>query len=72
MSSDCREALFLHLPSAVCPSEYQDVCEDQTQRMVLKGLKMAAAFVGNSTAIQEIFKRVAEYFTVLFRLEKRP
>lgn len=25
-----------------------------------KGLKMAVAFVGNSTAIQEMFKRVAE------------
>jgi len=29
-----------------------------------KGLKMAVAFAGNSTAIQEMFKRVAEYFTV--------
>merc|ERR1712050_703668 len=28
-----------------------------------KGLKMAVAFAGNSTAIQEMFKRVAEYFT---------
>merc|ERR1712139_533582 len=28
-----------------------------------KGLKMAVAFLGNSTAIQELFKRVAEYFT---------
>jgi len=30
-----------------------------------KGLKMAVAFAGNSTAIQEMFKRVAEYFTAI-------
>merc|ERR1711870_169805 len=28
---------------------------------------MAATFIGNSTAIQEMFKRVAEYFTAMFR-----
>ena len=32
-----------------------------------KGLKMAVCFLGNSTAIQEMFKRVAEYFTAMFR-----
>merc|ERR1719333_1859062 len=32
-----------------------------------KGLKMAVAFAGNSTAIQEMFKRVAEYLTAMFR-----
>ncbi len=32
-----------------------------------KGLKMAATFVGNSTAIQEMFKRVSEQFTAMFR-----
>merc|ERR1719217_1514675 len=32
-----------------------------------KGLKMAACFVGNTTAIQEMFKRVAEQFTGMFR-----
>merc|ERR1712061_632552 len=32
-----------------------------------KGLKMAVGFLGNSTAIQEMFKRVAEYFTGMFR-----
>ena len=29
--------------------------------------KMAVTFIGNSTAIQEMFKRVAEQFTVMFR-----
>eukprot|EP00091_Calanus_sinicus_P007481 TRINITY_DN1854_c0_g1_i6.p1 TRINITY_DN1854_c0_g1~~TRINITY_DN1854_c0_g1_i6.p1 ORF type:complete len:232 (-),score=88.17 TRINITY_DN1854_c0_g1_i6:48-743(-) len=32
-----------------------------------KGLPMAATFIGNSTAIQEIFKRIAEQFTAMFR-----
>jgi hypothetical protein len=32
-----------------------------------KGLRMAATFVGNSTAIQEMFKRVSEQFTAMFR-----
>merc|ERR1711998_434126 len=32
-----------------------------------KGLKMASCFIGNSTAIQELWKRVSEYFTGMFR-----
>ena len=28
-----------------------------------RGLKMSATFIGNSTAIQELFKRIAEQFT---------
>ncbi|ORX87635.1 alpha-beta tubulin [Basidiobolus meristosporus CBS 931.73] len=32
-----------------------------------KGLKMAVTFLGNSTAIQELFKRVNEQFTAMFR-----
>jgi tubulin beta len=32
-----------------------------------KGLKMSTTFIGNSTAIQEMFKRVAEQFTAMFR-----
>jgi tubulin beta len=32
-----------------------------------KGLKLAATFVGNTTAIQELFKRVGEQFTSMFR-----
>ncbi|KAI5456856.1 tubulin beta chain [Mariannaea sp. PMI_226] len=31
------------------------------------GLKMSSTFVGNSTAIQEIFKRVGEQFSAMFR-----
>ena len=31
------------------------------------GLKMAATFIGTSTAIQELFKRVSEQFTAMFR-----
>eukprot|EP00091_Calanus_sinicus_P017644 TRINITY_DN3815_c0_g1_i1.p1 TRINITY_DN3815_c0_g1~~TRINITY_DN3815_c0_g1_i1.p1 ORF type:complete len:180 (-),score=48.76 TRINITY_DN3815_c0_g1_i1:123-605(-) len=32
-----------------------------------RGLKMAATFIGNSTAIQELFKRIGEQFTAMFR-----
>lgn len=32
-----------------------------------KGLKIASTFVGNSTAIQEIFRRVGEQFSAMFR-----
>merc|ERR1712183_548548 len=32
-----------------------------------KGSKMAGAFIGNTTAIQEMFKRVAEFFQAMFR-----
>merc|ERR1712032_1172585 len=31
------------------------------------GLKMSSTFIGNSTAIQEMFKRVSEQFTAMFR-----
>ncbi|XP_036983295.2 tubulin beta chain-like [Artibeus jamaicensis] len=32
-----------------------------------RGLKMSATFIGNSTAIQEPFKRISEQFTIMFR-----
>nr|AJQ24570.1 beta-tubulin TubP [Atkinsonella hypoxylon] len=32
-----------------------------------KGLKMASTFIGNSTAIQDIFKRVGDQFAAMFR-----
>ena len=32
-----------------------------------KGLKMSATFIGNSTSIQEVFKRIGEQFTAMFR-----
>jgi len=32
-----------------------------------KGLKMSTTFIGNTTAIQEVWKRVSEQFTAMFR-----
>ncbi|RAR07052.1 tubulin beta chain [Stemphylium lycopersici] len=32
-----------------------------------RGLKMSSTFVGNSTSIQELFKRVGDQFTAMFR-----
>jgi tubulin beta len=32
-----------------------------------KGLKMSSAFIGNSTSIKELFKRVSDQFSTMFR-----
>nr|XP_057937425.1 tubulin beta chain-like isoform X2 [Doryrhamphus excisus] len=32
-----------------------------------RGLKVAVTFIGNSTAIQELFKRISDQFTAMFR-----
>ena len=32
-----------------------------------RGLKMAVTFLGNSTAIQELFKRISDQFTAMFK-----
>ncbi|KAG7164652.1 Tubulin beta-1 chain-like 7 [Homarus americanus] len=32
-----------------------------------RGIKMASTFIGNSTAIQELFKRISEQFTAMFK-----
>ncbi|KAG0231911.1 Tubulin beta-4B chain [Actinomortierella wolfii] len=32
-----------------------------------RGLKMSVTFIGNSTAIQELFKRISDQFTAMFR-----
>ena len=32
-----------------------------------KGLSMSSMFIGNSTSIQEMFRRVSEQFTAMFR-----
>ena len=32
-----------------------------------RGLKMSTTFIGNSTAIQELFKRISEQFTAMFQ-----
>jgi len=32
-----------------------------------QGLKMAVTFLGNSTAIQELFRRVGDQFTAMFK-----
>ena len=32
-----------------------------------RGLKMSATFIGNSTSIQELFRRISEQFTAMFK-----
>merc|ERR1712162_60855 len=46
---------------------YLTACAIFRGRMSTKGLKMSVAFIGNSTAIQEVFKRISEQFTGMFR-----
>uniref|UniRef100_A0A914V0X6 Tubulin beta chain n=1 Tax=Plectus sambesii TaxID=2011161 RepID=A0A914V0X6_9BILA len=36
-------------------------------RVPPKGLKTSGTFIGNNTAIQDLFKRISEQFTVMFR-----
>merc|ERR1719391_796140 len=45
------------------PNNIKSSCCDIPPR----GLKMSATFIGNTTAIQDMFKRVAEQFTAMFR-----
>ena len=33
----------------------------------IAGLKMAGTFIGNTTAIQELFRRISEQFSAMFR-----
>ena len=54
----CHRRLCTRLPNNVKAS----VCD-----IPPKGLKMAVTFLGNTTAIQEMFKRVSEQFTAMFR-----
>ncbi|KAI8431683.1 hypothetical protein MSG28_016157 [Choristoneura fumiferana] len=72
-----------HLVSMFSPGNMMTACDPRhgrylTVAAIFRGrmsmkevdeqmLTMAATFVGNSTAIQEIFKRISEQFTVMFR-----
>ena len=51
-------ALFSRIPNNIKTA----VCD-----IPPRGLKMSATFIGNSTAIQELFKRISEQFTAMFR-----
>jgi len=53
-------------PPPAHPSFPRSICD-----IPPRGLKLAATFVGNSTAIQEMFKRVSEQFTAMFRRKAR-
>ena len=54
--------MSLHLPPLTLRLTNPQVCD-----IPPKGLKMSATFLGNTTAIQEMFKRVSEQFTAMFR-----
>ncbi|KAI8003910.1 hypothetical protein LOK49_LG08G01579 [Camellia lanceoleosa] len=44
-----------------------NACEELKILQKPMGLKMASTFIGNSTSIQEMFRRVSEQFTAMFR-----
>ncbi|RWW87820.1 hypothetical protein BHE74_00003333 [Ensete ventricosum] len=44
-----------------------DICFRTLKLTTPTCLKMSSTFVGNSTAIQEMFRRVSEQFTLMFR-----
>ncbi|KAF4316778.1 hypothetical protein BBO99_00008462 [Phytophthora kernoviae] len=52
---------------SVCPSPKVSDTVVEPYNATLSGLKMSTTFIGNSTAIQEMFKRVSEQFTAMFR-----
>merc|ERR1739842_149266 len=45
------------------PNNVKTACCDIPPR----GLKMSSTFIGNTTSIQSLFKRVGEQFTAMFR-----
>ena len=58
LSSFLRSAFVEWIPNNVKTA----VCD-----VAPHGLSMASTFIGNTTAIQEIFKRISEQFTAMFR-----
>ncbi|XP_023567830.1 tubulin beta-2B chain-like [Octodon degus] len=55
---------FSVMPS---PKVSDTVVEPYNATLSVHHLKMSATFIGNSTAIQELFKRISEQFTAMFR-----
>ena len=68
---------FLSLPSRLCiffliySTYFVEWIPNNVKTAVCdippRGLKMSSTFIGNSTAIQELFKRIGEQFTAMFR-----
>lgn len=61
-----RVGALFHMPTCVLrriPNNVKTaVCD-----IPPKGLKMSVTFIGNSTAVQELFKRVSDQFTAMFK-----
>ena len=60
-----------HFNRSLSPSHFVEWIPNNIKSSICdippSGLKMSGTFVGNSTAIQEMFKRVGEQFTAMFR-----
>jgi hypothetical protein len=72
VSSGTVSALYCWLPRDVRGANPVEWIPNNVKTAVCdippRGLKMSATFIGNSTAIQELFKRISEQFTAMFRL----
>ncbi|UKZ77889.1 hypothetical protein TrVFT333_005617 [Trichoderma virens FT-333] len=71
-ASDFRNGRYLTCSTIFRGKVAMKEVEDQMRSIQNKnstyfGLKISSTFVGNSTAIQEIFRRVGEQFTAMFR-----
>jgi tubulin beta len=66
-SSNCTKYPFLALTYFSVVEWIPNNVLTATCSVPPQGLKMSATFIGNSTSIQELFKRVGEQFTAMFR-----
>ena len=76
MSLSLFQNLFFNIMCHLCSPHHSGLCrfsripnniKSSVCDIPPKGLKMATTFVGNSTSVQEMFKRVSEQFTLMFR-----
>ncbi|RAL63186.1 hypothetical protein DID88_004265 [Monilinia fructigena] len=70
-ASDFRNGRYLTCSAIFNSSYFVEWIPNNVQTALCsippRGLKMSSTFVGNSTSIQELFKRVGDQFTAMFR-----
>jgi len=66
-SSYCISSIFVTLLICIVVEWIPNNVLTATCSVPPRGLKMSSTFIGNSTSIQELFKRVGEQFSAMFR-----
>lgn len=68
---DTQSPVFTEFKSAsytlVASLKSSDLIDNQGSIVPPRGLKMASTFIGNSTSLMTLWKRVSEQFTAMFR-----